>query len=74
MSVGARRTEEDGAVGMINVEHTSERVSVVRCVDCKYCILLSDGQGFYCGARDVDLYAPRYSAETYYCADGERRD
>ena len=69
-----RGTEEGDAMGMINVEHTSERVSVVRCVDCKHCTLLNDGKSFDCAAWEMDFYAPRYSAQTYYCADGERRE
>lgn len=61
-------------MGMINVEHTGDRVSVVRCVDYKHCRLLSDGASFSCYAWDMDLYAPQYDAATFYCADGERRD
>ena len=51
-----------------------DAVPVIRCKDCRYCRLLNDGISFECAAWDMDFYAPHYSAETYYCADGERRD
>lgn len=49
-------------------------VPVVRCKSCKYCQILSDGHSFRCYSWDMDLYAPQYDAETFYCADGERRE
>ena len=61
-----------------------DHIDVVRCKDCEHCYDLSakdpmepySGAGdgsFYCAEFDMDFYAPRYSAATYYCADGKRR-
>lgn len=61
-----------------------DAVPVVRCADCVHCCDLKDdgpmapysgdGDGsFFCDCFEMDFYAPRYRAETYFCADGERR-
>ena len=55
---------------------------VIHCKDCANCFSLEavdpmrpyDGSGdgsFYCAAFDMDFYAPRYNAATYFCADAE---
>lgn len=49
-------------------------VPVVRCKDCQHCRLLNDGVSFECTSWEMDFYAPEYSAATYYCADGKRRE
>jgi len=55
---------------------------VVYCKDCVSCQPLyckpdgtaaSDGS-FRCGDTEIEYYAPDYNMETYYCADGKRRD
>ena len=67
------------------VERTSDRCCIVRCADCVHCFDLKetdpmtpysgDGDGaFYCTSFDMDFYPPHYRAESFYCADGERRD
>jgi len=58
---------------------------VTLCKDCMYCYEIKNtdprtpysGQGdgsFYCLSNDMDLYAPHYRAEKYYCADARRRE
>lgn len=49
------------------------RQEPVRCADCAHCQPLNDRGDFYCEKLDTDFYAPAYSAETFYCADGVRR-
>ena len=57
----------------------------IYCSDCKHCFDLKNadpmtpysgnGDGsFFCTSFDMDFYAPRYRAEAFYCADGERRE
>ena len=53
---------------------TSDRVDIVRCKDCEHCRVLNDGASFECAEWEMDFYAPRYDAATYYCADGKRRE
>ena len=59
-----------------------DAVPVIHCKDCANCFSLEavdpmrpyDGSGdgsFYCAAFDMDFYAPRYNAATYFCADAE---
>ena len=70
---------------MENVRKTSDRVDVVRCKYCMNCFDLGrtdpmtpySGRGdgsFYCLGWDMELCAPYYSAETFFCADGKRRE
>ena len=61
---------------MTNVEHTSDRVAVVFCRDCRYCQLFRKRKipGFFCERLQRNLYAPHYKDSAWYCADGERRD
>lgn len=58
---------------------------IVLCKDCEHCFELDgkdpmtpySGKGdgsFYCQEWDMDLYAPHYHADTYFCANGKRRD
>ena len=58
---------------------------IVLCKDCSRCFDLDgkdpmtpySGKGdgsFYCSAWDMDLHAPHYHADTYFCADGKRRE
>lgn len=51
-----------------------DAVSVIRCKHCKHCRLLNDGVSFECKEWEMDFYAPRYDASTYYCGDGKRRE
>ena len=53
---------------------TLDIVQVVHCKDCQHCRLLNDGVSFECTSWEMDFYAPEYSAATYYCADGKRRE
>ena len=57
-------------------------VPVVFCKDCEYCQPLyckpdgtaaSDGS-FRCGDTEIEYYAPDYNMDSYFCADGKRRD
>jgi hypothetical protein len=61
-----------------------ETPDVVRCAECASCYRLTpvdpmiphDGTGdpsFYCERFQMDFYAPRYNANTYFCAEGVRR-
>ena len=54
--------------------HSGRIVAVVRCKDCKRCRLLKEVPGFACAKHEMVFYAPYYSAETYFCADGEPRE
>lgn len=69
---------------LLNGVPAVDAAPVVRCADCVHCCDLKDvgpmepysgdGDGsFFCDCFDMDFYAPRYRAETYFCADGERR-
>ena len=57
-------------------------VPVVHCKDCEYCNpLYFDPNGNYagdgsftCGETEIDYYAPDYHMDTFYCADGKRRE
>lgn len=62
------------ATGKLFEMAMADLVPVVRCKDCQYCRLLNDGVSFECTSWEIDFYAPEYSAATYYCADGKRRD
>ena len=47
---------------------------VIRCRNCQYCTILSDGRSFTCSDNEMDYYAPYFDAATYYCASAIRRD
>lgn len=59
---------------LLKEQQTIDLVPVVRCKDCQHCRLLDDGESFSCQESEMDYYAPTYSAATYYCVDGKRRD
>lgn len=57
----------------------------IHCAECKYCYMLpgdwpkvpynDTGDGsFHCDFWDMEFYAPRYRAETYFCGDAEERE
>lgn len=51
---------------MTNIEYTSQRVSVVRCRNCKHSIE---------NAKHIDLACEwSYDDPDFYCAAGERKD
>ena len=52
---------------MTNVEHTSDRVAVVFCRDCKYAHMTYAGEVKYCDRMSI------YLPGDWFCADGERR-
>lgn len=51
-----------------------DTVTVVRCRDCRKGIVWKDGHSFTCHENELDYYAPHYDADTFFCADGERRE
>ena len=62
---------------MMNVVHTSERVDVVRCGNCKH----YDRRCFTCEndvllikIDDCGCHPPFRVDDDWFCADGERRD
>lgn len=62
---------------MTNVEYTSERVSVVRCRDCKHWVCADTvGAVRYGDCTNGHSIISRHAMpnENYYCADGERRE
>lgn len=67
----------DGMAKMMNVVHTSERVDVVRCGNCKH----YDRRCFTCEndvllikIDDCGCHPPFRVDDDWFCADGERRD
>ena len=59
-------------VSTINDFPAADVVEVVRCKDCKYAYMTTDGECKYC-----DIWFPdekEYLDGDYYCASGERKD
>ena len=62
--------------------HAVDAVQVVFCKDCEFCNPIYCNQvgeavydgSFECGDTEIQYYAPDYHMDTYYCADGKRRD
>lgn len=50
-----------------------ELVPVVFCRNCARCKVYGDGHSFNCMENDIDYYAPKYDADTFFCGDGKRR-
>lgn len=82
-SLAAQPPMDETGLKLPEVMFGKAEASVLHCKDCKHCFSLCDtdprkpydgaGDGFYCEMWDMDLYAPTYKAERFYCADGERR-
>lgn len=53
-----------------------EQPEIVRCKDCKYAYLTSDGECKYCDLEKDDngSLVERWRSWDWFCADGERRD
>ena len=67
-------TTIDAWVDAIPGYDTGDLVPVVRCKDCKHCDVSPYLGYFYCCAWGMDLNADEYPPDTFFCADGERRD
>ena len=50
-----------------------DAVEVVFCRYCARCKVYGDGHSFYCMENHIDYYAPAYDADTFFCAEGKRR-
>lgn len=70
------------AIGDVPAAENAE--TVVRCCGCEHCYELKEcdpmepyhgenKDGFFCAMFGMVFYAPHYSAEKYYCADGKAR-
>lgn len=69
--------DNDGLIPIRDVRRVIDQirgVDIVHCKHCKKCETLDDGVSFECMDTEMVYYAPTYDVETYFCADGERRD
>ena len=47
---------------------------VVHCRECRHREALQDGESWHCKEWDTEFYAPHYSMDRYFCADGEEKE
>lgn len=61
---GARKLMEEAPVA----------AEVVYCRECRHRETLQDGESWHCKEWDTEFYAPHYSMDRYFCADGKKKD